>query len=154
MIPPIGSHQARRINKMKIPRISGLVLAALCCMTLLIAAASAEMAPAQGPDQAQNQNRVQWYSPGHEGDPAPGNMTEFQGNLTSPPPLPENWTGDRTEQGDIRYHQGNLTDPGNWSGYASDQERAMNTAPENEQQNNKESIIEEFLAWLSSHFKS
>jgi hypothetical protein len=100
---------------MKTYRIYGLVLAVFCCMTLVIAAAGAAMAPAQGTDQAQG-----GPPHGYTRDHAPGNMSMHQGNFTSPPHMPENWTGNWTWPGNMSIHQANFTSPPhmpeNWTG--------------------------------------
>jgi len=131
---------------MKIYRISGLALAVLCCMTLVITAAGAAMVPVQGQDQAQShgnspghepgnkpdfanvteqgqrpvQGNLTSLQPGHARGSAPGNMTELNDTITHPYP----WNGQGPVPGNLTELQGNLTSPppmpenrtGTWTG--------------------------------------
>lgn len=82
------------------------------------------------------------------------NMTGFQGNFTSPPPMPENltWSGNRSD--------GNLTGP--WPGAdhgapsfnATGQNFNMNIALEQGNLQNSDEIVEAFLAWLRSYLSA
>ena len=123
---------------MKIYRISGLVLAALCCMSLVLGTVGARMDPGQGPDLDPSGDTFSRPGPGN-GNYAV-NATE-QGNLTAPPggfrgPPPGNLTEingtmmrpshGKREAGNTTVLFGNFTSPppipGNrtWSGNATD----------------------------------
>jgi len=67
---------------MKTYRISGLVLAALCCMSLVLGTVGARMDPGQGPDLDPSGDTFPGPGPGNGNDAV--NVTG-QGNLTGPP---------------------------------------------------------------------
>jgi hypothetical protein len=174
---------------MKMYRLSGLILAAFCCVTLIIAAAGATTAPEQGPEgrgsghgfapanmseqglrvihgnstghgsqlhyilktniTAQNSTIPgpdRWNSMGH----GPENMTELQGNFTSPPPMPENRTLAGSIPGETLVRpdagMGNSSLPVN----ASSEKYDINMVLDQGNLHNSDEIVEAFLSWLRS----
>ena len=132
---------------MKTYRISALVLAVFCCMTLVIAAAGAIMVPDQGADPGQAGENFPGPGSGHGYDtgnvtdqgqravggnltspggrlhgPPPGNMTEINGTILEPYP----GNGQGNETGNMTGLQSNFTRPPpvsmnrTWSGNATE----------------------------------
>ena len=111
-------------------RIFGLALAVFCCMTLVIGAAGARVAPGQGPDPklAGEYSPGPWSGHGNytvnqtgpergavQGNltshparlhgPPPGNMTELNGTIIDP------WNGGGDGTGNMTGFHGNFTSP-------------------------------------------
>ncbi|GEM_PF-5183466 len=123
---------------MKIYRISGLVLAALCCMSLVLGTVGARMDPGQGPYLDPSGDTFPGPGPGNGHDavnateqgnlngppggfrgPPPGNLTEINGTMMRP-------SHGKGQAGNTTVLFGNFTSPppiqGNrtWSGNATD----------------------------------